>query len=59
MWQTLPGQNLSAGAHTIKYWMVDPGVVLQKIVLKKNDVDPQSYLGLLKVGLLLIDSFTA
>jgi len=45
MRQTVLERSLSAGAHTIKYWMVDPGVVLQKIVVKKSDVDLQSYLG--------------
>jgi hypothetical protein len=45
MKQTAIERNLSPGAHTIRYWMIDPGVVLQKIVLKKSEVDAQSYLG--------------
>ena len=32
------------GVHVLKYWMVDPGVVLQKIVVGLPDVKP-SYLG--------------
>jgi len=34
----------TSGAHTLKIWMIDPGVVLQKIVLQKG-VYKQSYLG--------------
>jgi hypothetical protein len=45
MKQAMPAKSLSAGTHTIRYWMADPGLVLQKIVLKKSDVDSQSYLG--------------
>lgn len=36
---------LSPGMHTIRYWMVDPGLVLQKIILQKFGTDPQCYLG--------------
>lgn len=37
---TLP----QAGAHVLKFWLVDPGVVLQKIVVETGNVRP-SYLG--------------
>jgi Glycosyl hydrolase family 115/Gylcosyl hydrolase family 115 C-terminal domain len=32
------------GEHVLKFWMIDPGVVLQKIVVSHGDV-PASYLG--------------
>jgi hypothetical protein len=32
------------GAHVLKFWMVDPGVVLQKLVVETRDL-PTSYLG--------------
>ncbi|MBS7563659.1 glycosyl hydrolase 115 family protein [Mucilaginibacter sp. Bleaf8] len=34
-----------AGMHTVKFWMVSPGVVLQKLVLNINHRLPASYLG--------------
>ncbi|MEP6493469.1 MAG: glycosyl hydrolase 115 family protein [bacterium] len=33
-----------SGEHVLKFWMVDPGVVLQKIVIETRDIAP-SYLG--------------
>ncbi len=33
-----------AGMHTLKFWAVDPGVVLQRIIVETRDVRP-SYLG--------------
>jgi hypothetical protein len=32
------------GAHVLKFWMVDPGVVLQKLVIAAGEL-PESYLG--------------
>ncbi|QNR87048.1 hypothetical protein H9N25_01330 [Pedobacter riviphilus] len=33
-----------SGRHTIKIWMVDPAVVLEKIIIYKGEL-PTSYLG--------------
>ena len=35
---------VSAGEHVLKYWYVDPGVVLQKLVVETTNM-PNSYLG--------------
>lgn len=45
MKQMVIKKSLSAGEHTIRYYMVDPGLVLQKIILTKEGVDATSYLG--------------
>jgi hypothetical protein len=41
---TIPVAISSPGYHTLKFWMVDPGVVLERIVLDHGGVLP-SYLG--------------
>ena len=33
-----------AGTHVLRFWMVDPGVVLQKVVVERGRLSP-SYLG--------------
>ncbi|MGH7616969.1 MAG: glycosyl hydrolase 115 family protein [Gemmatimonadaceae bacterium] len=53
-WEKLVADNINItttrhtlarpGAHVLKFWAVDPGVVLQKIVIQAHDVAP-SYLG--------------
>lgn len=41
---TVPLPVLSAGYHTVNVWMVDPGIVLERIVASHGPVHP-SYLG--------------
>jgi len=41
---TTSRHRLEAGLHTLKFWLVDPGVVLQKIVIDTGGVRP-TYLG--------------
>jgi hypothetical protein len=36
--------EVKAGNHVLKFWMVDPGIVLQKIIIETKEV-PGSYLG--------------
>jgi hypothetical protein len=53
-WEKLVADNINitttrhtlarSGAHVLKFWAVDPGVVLQKIVIQARDIAP-SYLG--------------
>jgi hypothetical protein len=38
-------QTVYRGQHTLKVWMVDPGIVLDKILLKTGGEVEQSYLG--------------
>ncbi|MBN1117095.1 MAG: glycosyl hydrolase 115 family protein [Bacteroidales bacterium] len=33
------------GKHTLKYWMIDSGIVLQRFILNRNDSLKDSYLG--------------
>jgi len=35
----------SPGVHTLKVWMVDPGMVLEKIVVRGKGNLPESYFG--------------
>ena len=35
---------ITPGEHVVKYWMVDPGIVLQKLVVVRGDL-PETYLG--------------
>jgi hypothetical protein len=34
----------AGGSHTLKFWLVNPGVVVQKIMIRKGAL-PYSYLG--------------
>ncbi|MEO7999678.1 MAG: glycosyl hydrolase 115 family protein, partial [Gemmatimonadaceae bacterium] len=53
-WDKVVGDNIrilksqhtvkKPGAHTLKFWLVDPGIVLQKIVIETTNL-PNSYLG--------------
>jgi hypothetical protein len=53
-WQKWVGDNINIsvsrhtvsnpGDHVLKFWMIDPGVVLQKLVIESGDIKP-SYLG--------------
>jgi hypothetical protein len=53
-WEKMVGDNINIrttkhdlaapGEHVLKFWMVDPGVVLQKLVVSHGEV-PTSYLG--------------
>lgn len=45
MKQVVFKRALAAGVHTIRYWAVDPGLVLQKILLQKTGSDSECYLG--------------
>ncbi|HEY8513505.1 MAG TPA: glycosyl hydrolase 115 family protein, partial [Cyclobacteriaceae bacterium] len=45
MKRVVTSKALSPGKHTIRYWMVEPGLVLQKIILHKAGTDAQCYLG--------------
>jgi len=38
-------QTGKPGAHTLKIWMVDPGVVLQKLVVSPENYKEETYLG--------------
>ncbi|MCC3158562.1 glycosyl hydrolase 115 family protein [Hymenobacter sp. 15J16-1T3B] len=42
--KTSQHQLTTAGPHTLKFWVVDPGVVLEKLVLDRGGLKP-SYLG--------------
>ncbi|MBC7895723.1 MAG: glycosyl hydrolase 115 family protein, partial [Cytophagaceae bacterium] len=53
-WERAVGENIRVlttrhrvarpGTHTVRFWLVDPGVVLQRLVLETREVPP-SYLG--------------
>ncbi|GAB3577551.1 hypothetical protein GCM10027345_15460 [Hymenobacter daeguensis] len=42
--KTSQHQVAAAGAHTLRFWRVDPGVVLEKLVVSQGEL-PASYLG--------------
>lgn len=43
--QTTIHEVKTAGAHTVKIWMVDPGIVLQKLVISPENYVEQTFLG--------------
>ena len=43
-WKSITNTTISPGAHTLRFWALEPGVVLQKIVIDLGGVRP-SYLG--------------
>jgi hypothetical protein len=43
--QTTFHQVKSAGAHVVKIWMVDPGIVLEKLVISPESYVEKTYLG--------------
>jgi hypothetical protein len=43
--QTTLHQVKTAGPHTVKIWMVDPGIVLEKLVISPENYVEQTYLG--------------
>ncbi|MDT0686487.1 glycosyl hydrolase 115 family protein [Autumnicola psychrophila] len=45
MKQAIFQKELSSGEHTIRYYLVDPGLVLQKVILRKKEVTDNTYLG--------------
>jgi hypothetical protein len=46
-----------SGPHVLKFWAVDPGIVLQRIVVETGDVRP-SYLGPPESFFVKVDSRT-
>ncbi len=43
--QTTLHQVKTAGSHTLKIWMVDPGIVLQRLVISPENYKEETYLG--------------
>jgi hypothetical protein len=43
-WTSVSNTTITAGSHTLKLWLLEPGVVVQKIVIDLGGVRP-SYLG--------------
>ncbi len=46
--QTSSFSNVDAGSHVIKLWMIDPGVVFERLLITTRAI-PSSYLGPPKV----------